>query len=70
MAFELEHLPVIPWMPLVIADTAIRKAEPRDKQADDEEERNALSRQRIAHILYELHRWDRDHEGYKIGFSR
>ncbi|KRE89205.1 cell division protein ZipA [Frateuria sp. Soil773] len=35
-----------------------------------DEERNALGRQRIAHIRDELRGWDRDHEGEEIVFGR
>ncbi len=45
--------------------TAQRLAELLDGQVLDEE-RNALGRQRIAHIRDELRGWDRDHEGKEI----
>jgi cell division protein ZipA len=35
-----------------------------------DEERNALGRQRIAHIRDQLRGWDRDHEGKEIIFGR
>jgi cell division protein ZipA len=49
--------------------TAQRMAELLDGQVLDEE-RNALGRQRIAHIRDELRGWDRDHEGEEIHFGR
>ena len=49
--------------------TAQRLAELLDGQVLDEE-RNALGRQRIAHIRDELRGWDRDHEGSEIIFGR
>lgn len=49
--------------------TAQRLAELLDGQVLDEE-RNALGRQRIAHIRDELRGWDRDHEGKEIVFGR
>ena len=49
--------------------TAQRMAELLDGQVLDEE-RNALGRQRIAHIRDELRGWDRDHEGGEIVFGR
>ena len=49
--------------------TAQRLAELLDGQVLDEE-RNALGRQRIAHIRDELRSWDRDHEGQEIIFGR
>ena len=49
--------------------TAQRMAELLDGQVLDEE-RNALGRQRIAHIHDELRGWDRDHEGEEIHFGR
>jgi len=49
--------------------TAQRLAELLDGQVLDEE-RNALGRQRIAHIRDELRGWDRDHEGKEIIFGR
>lgn len=49
--------------------TAQRMAELLDGQVLDEE-RNALGRQRIAHIRDELRGWDRDHEGGEIHFGR
>lgn len=49
--------------------TAQRLAELLDSQVLDEE-RNALGRQRIAHIRDELRGWDRDHEGKEIIFGR
>lgn len=49
--------------------TAQRMAELLDGQLLDEE-RNALGRQRIAHIRDELRGWDRDHEGEEIHFGR
>lgn len=49
--------------------TAQRMAELLDGQVLDEE-RNALGRQRIAHIRDELRGWDRDHEGEEITFGR
>ena len=49
--------------------TAQRMAELLDGQVLDEE-RNALGRQRIAHIRDELRGWDRDHEGEQIHFGR
>ncbi|TAL85923.1 MAG: cell division protein ZipA [Rhodanobacter sp.] len=49
--------------------TAQRLAELLDGQVLDEE-RNALGRQRIAHIRDELRGWDRDHEGPEIIFGR
>ncbi len=49
--------------------TAQRLAELLDGQVLDEE-RNALGRQRIAHIRDELRGWDRDHEGGEIIFGR
>ncbi|MGN2251961.1 cell division protein ZipA [Frateuria sp. GZRe12] len=49
--------------------TAQRMAELLDGQVLDEE-RNALGRQRIAHIRDELRGWDRDHEGQEIIFGR
>ncbi|UGB39521.1 cell division protein ZipA [Frateuria soli] len=48
---------------------AQRLAELLDGQVLDEE-RNALGRQRIAHIRDELRGWDRDHEGQEIIFGR
>ncbi|MBD8873603.1 cell division protein ZipA [Rhodanobacter sp. DHB23] len=49
--------------------TAQRLAELLDGQVLDEE-RNALGRQRIAHIRDELRGWDRDHEGQEIHLRR
>ncbi|WP_017461012.1 cell division protein ZipA [Dyella ginsengisoli] len=49
--------------------TAQRIAELLDGHVLDEE-RNALGRQRIAHIRDELRGWDRDHEGEEIIFGR
>jgi cell division protein ZipA len=49
--------------------TAQRLAELLDGHVLDEE-RNALGRQRIAHIRDELRSWDRDHEGQEIIFGR
>lgn len=49
--------------------TAQRLAELLEGQVLDEE-RNALGRQRIAHIRDELRGWDRDHEGQEIIFGR
>lgn len=49
--------------------TAQRLAELLDGHVLDEE-RNALGRQRIAHIRDELRGWDRDHEGEEITFGR
>ena len=49
--------------------TAQRLAELLDGQVLDEE-RNALGRQRIAHIRDELRGWDRDHDGQEIHFGR
>jgi cell division protein ZipA len=49
--------------------TAQRMAELLDGHVLDEE-RNALGRQRIAHIRDELRGWDRDHEGTEIIFGR
>ncbi|MBA2078356.1 cell division protein ZipA [Rhodanobacter sp. PCA2] len=49
--------------------TAQRMAELLDGQVLDEE-RNALGRQRVAHIRDELRGWDRDHEGEEIHFRR
>lgn len=49
--------------------TAQRLAELLDGLVLDEE-RNALGRQRIAHIRDELRGWDRDHEGQEIIFGR
>jgi len=49
--------------------TAQRLAELLDGQVLDEE-RNALGRQRIAHIRDELRGWDRDHDGGEIRFGR
>jgi cell division protein ZipA len=49
--------------------TAQRLAELLDGQVLDEE-RNALGRQRIAHIRDQLRGWDRDHEGKAIIFGR
>jgi cell division protein ZipA len=49
--------------------TAQRLAELLDGQVLDEE-RNALGRQRIAHIRDELRGWDRDHDGPEIIFGR
>lgn len=49
--------------------TAQRLAELLDGQVLDEE-RNALGRQRIAHIRDELRGWDRDHEGEEIHIGR
>jgi cell division protein ZipA len=49
--------------------TAQRLAELLDGQVLDEE-RNALSRQRIAHLRDQLRGWDRDHEGPEIIFGR
>lgn len=48
--------------------TAQRLAELLDSQVLDEE-RNALGRQRIAHIRDELRGWDRGHEGKEIVFG-
>ena len=49
--------------------TAQRLAELLEGQVLDEE-RNALGRQRIAHIRDQLRGWDRDHEGKEIIFGR
>jgi cell division protein ZipA len=49
--------------------TAQRLAELLDGHVLDEE-RNALGRQRIAHIRDELRGWDRDHDGGEIRFGR
>ncbi len=49
--------------------TAQRMAELLDGQVLDEE-RNALGRQRIAHIRDELRGWDRGHEAEEIHFGR
>ncbi len=49
--------------------TAQRMAELLDGQVLDDE-RNALGRQRIAHIRDELRLWDRHHEGLPITFGR
>lgn len=49
--------------------TAQRLAELLDGQVLDEE-RNALGRQRVAHIRDQLRGWDRDHEGQEIIFGR
>nr|WP_275666965.1 cell division protein ZipA [Dyella terrae] len=49
--------------------TAQRLAELLDGQVLDEE-RNALGRQRVAHIRDELRGWDRDHEGKEITFGK
>lgn len=49
--------------------TAQRMAELLDGQVLDEE-RNALGRQRIAHIRDELRGWDRGHDGGEIHFGR
>ncbi len=49
--------------------TAQRLAELLDGLVLDEE-RNALGRQRIAHIRDELRGWDRDHDGPEIIFGR
>lgn len=49
--------------------TAQRMAELLDGQVLDEE-RNALGRQRIAHIRDELRGWDREHDGGEIRFGR
>ena len=49
--------------------TAQRMAELLDGHVLDEE-RNALGRQRIAHIRDELRGWDRDHDGQEIVFGR
>lgn len=49
--------------------TAQRLAELLDGQVLDEE-RNALGRQRIAHIRDELRGWDREHDGGEIRFNR
>ncbi|HTV86495.1 MAG TPA: cell division protein ZipA [Dyella sp.] len=49
--------------------TAQRLAELLDGQVLDEE-RNALGRQRIAHIRDELRGWDREHDGGEIRFGR
>jgi len=49
--------------------TAQRLAELLDGQVLDEE-RNALGRQRVAHIRDELRGWDRGHEGKEIIFGR
>ncbi|BFI96135.1 MAG: hypothetical protein RSP_16450 [Rhodanobacter sp.] len=49
--------------------TAQRLAELLDGQVLDEE-RNALGRQRIAHIRDELRGWDRDHEGGEVHLRR
>jgi cell division protein ZipA len=48
---------------------AQRLAELLDGQVLDEE-RNALGRQRIAHIRDELRGWDREHDGGEIHFGR
>lgn len=48
---------------------AQRLAELLDGQVLDEE-RNALGRQRIAHIRDELRGWDREHDGGEIRFGR
>jgi cell division protein ZipA len=49
--------------------TAQRLAELLDGHVLDEE-RNAVGRQRIAHIRDQLRGWDRDHEGKEIIFGR
>jgi cell division protein ZipA len=49
--------------------TSQRMAELLDGLVLDDE-RNALGRQRIAHIRDELRGWDRDHEGEEIIFGR
>ena len=49
--------------------TAQRLAELLDGLVLDEE-RNALGRQRIAHIRDQLRGWDRDHEGKEITFGK
>ncbi|HWU75084.1 MAG TPA: cell division protein ZipA [Rhodanobacter sp.] len=49
--------------------TAQRLAELLDGQVLDEE-RNALGRQRIAHIRDQLRGWDRDHEGKEVIFGQ
>ncbi|MEO7067737.1 MAG: cell division protein ZipA [Rhodanobacter sp.] len=49
--------------------TAQRLAELLEGQVLDEE-RNALGRQRIAHIRDQLRGWDRDHEGEEVIFGR
>ena len=49
--------------------TAQRLAELLDGQVLDEE-RNALGRQRVAHIRDQLRGWDRGHEGKEITFGR
>ena len=49
--------------------TAQRLAELLDGHVLDEE-RNALGRQRVAHIRDQLRGWDRDHEGKEIIFGR
>jgi cell division protein ZipA len=49
--------------------TAQRLAELLEGQVLDEE-RNALGRQRVAHIRDQLRGWDRDHEGQEIIFGR
>ena len=49
--------------------TAQRLAELLDGQVLDEE-RNAMGRQRIAHIRDELRGWDREHDGGEIRFGR
>ncbi len=49
--------------------TAQRLAELLDGRVLDEE-RNALGRQRIAHIRDQLRGWDRDHEGKEIIFGQ
>lgn len=49
--------------------TAQRLAELLDGLVLDEE-RNALGRQRVAHIRDQLRGWDRDHEGQEIIFGR
>ncbi len=49
--------------------TAQRLAELLDGQVLDEE-RNALGRQRIAHIRDELRGWDRGHDGEEVVFRR
>lgn len=49
--------------------TAQRLAELLEGQVLDEE-RNALGRQRIAHIRDQLRSWDRDHEGEEVIFGR
>ena len=49
--------------------TAQRLAELLEGQVLDEE-RNALGRQRVAHIRDQLRSWDRDHEGKEVIFGR